>query len=274
MKKLKFLSFVLLVSLSSLLKAESAPSNPFIALSQLTSDDFDWIGAKIYQNEASSNPKYLTHWGKGEDFPSFGIGHFIWFPKNISPPFKETFPAMLQFVSKSSTPPKWLQTWQHAPWQSKLEFDAAQSSKELNTLRQWLLETKAQQAHFIAQAFEQRWQLETATIHSERLKVLNDRLQHMMSFKQGLFAVVDYFNFKGLGNNLKEQYQGKSWGLISVLEGMPQAVFNDFTPQKGLVAFIDSAKNQLQQRTELAPVERKESRWIPGWFARLEGYAQ
>jgi len=268
--------------MSGLLKAESASPNIFANLTPLTEENYAWIGDKIYQNEAASNPKYLTHWGKGEDFPSFGIGHFIWFPKDISPPFKETFPAMLQFVAQNSSPPKWLQTLQQqshpltldAPWQNKADFDAAQSLEALSTLRQWLLATKAQQARFIVLEFEQRWQKETALLPVERLGTLNRRLQRMMGFKQGQFSMVDYFNFKGLGNNPKEQYQGESWGLISVLEGMPQSAFSHFSPEKGLDEFIESAKKQLKRRTELAPIERNESRWIPGWFSRLEGYRQ
>ncbi|MCF6253826.1 MAG: hypothetical protein L3J38_03670 [Thiomicrorhabdus sp.] len=266
--------------MSSLLKADSVVLNPFSALMQLTDADYDWIGSKIYQNEAASNPKYLTHWGKGEGFPSFGIAHFIWFPNISPPPYQETFPAMLEFVAKSSPPPYWLQKLKQssefdAPWKNKAEFDSAQDSDELKVMRHWLETTQAQQARFIVLSFQPRWLKETASMSPARLEKLNQRLSTMMSFKQGVFAVIDYFNFKGIGHNEKEQYQGKSWGLVSVLENMPNAAFNGEDNHKfQLAAFIDSAKKQLQQRTELAPDERNESRWIPGWFARLEGYAQ
>jgi len=277
----------------SIAKAQDASQPLLTALTQLTEADYAWIGAKIYQNEAASNPKYLTHWGKGEDFPSFGIAHFIWFPnistlqggtKKSPPPYQETFPAMFAFVSKKSPPPIWLQQlWKQslqssnqafdAPWQTKVQFDAVQSSNNMQSLRQWLLNTQTHQARFIVKGFQQRWADETASLSTKRLERLNQRLNNMMAFKKGLFSVVDYFNFKGLGNNLKEQYQGQSWGLISILEGMPHVVFEE-DDHKMLMAFIASAKKQLQQRTELAPKERNESRWLKGWFKRLDGYAK
>ncbi|MCF6345455.1 MAG: hypothetical protein L3J00_03175 [Thiomicrorhabdus sp.] len=256
----------------------------FSELSALTEEDYAWIGAKIYQNEAASSPKYLTHWGKGENFPSFGIAHFIWFPNIPPPPYQETFPAMFEFVSKKIPPPLWLQRlWKesigspnqafNAPWHTKAQFDAAQTSRNMQALRQWLLDTQAHQAHFIVKGFQQRWGEETASLSVERLKRLNQRLNKMAAFKQGLFSIVDYFNFKGLGNNSKEKYQGRSWGLISVLEGMPQVAFEGDDRQI-LKAFIASAKRSLQQRTELAPKARNESRWLKGWFKRLDGYAE
>lgn len=276
----------LLFIMSMFFVSGTVKSSPqlFSELSALTEEDYAWIGAKIYQNEAASSPKYLTHWGKGEDFPSFGIAHFIWFPNIPPPPYQETFPAMFEFIANISPPPYWLQRlWKQsnhlsnqafdAPWHTKAQFDAAQASPNMKLLRQWLLSTQAQQARFVVKGFQQRWGEETKSISMERLKYLNQRLNKMMAFKQGLFSVIDYFNFKGLGSNSKEQYQGKSWGLISVLDGMPQSAF-DGSNREILTAFVASAKKQLLQRTELAPKVRNESRWLKGWFKRLNGYLQ
>jgi len=97
----------LLFIMSMFFASGAVKSSPqlFSELSALTEEDYAWIGAKIYQNEAASSPKYLTHWGKGENFPSFGIAHFIWFPNISPPPYQETFPAMFEFVSKKIPPP-------------------------------------------------------------------------------------------------------------------------------------------------------------------------
>ena len=54
-------------------------------LPALNDSDYDWIGSRIYKNEALGKPEYLTHWNEGEDFPSLGIGHFIWRPGFIRP---------------------------------------------------------------------------------------------------------------------------------------------------------------------------------------------
>jgi len=268
----------LLGGLYSFLTHASAdlPQSHFTEISSLTDEDYQWIGAKIYQNEAASKAKYLTHWGKGEDFPSFGIAHFIWFPANISPPFEETFPAMVQFVSQSKQPPAWLQQLIakgegfNAPWQNKAVFELAADSTEQQQLRDWLLATQSQQARFVALSFEKRWLKEIASLSIAKQAELNQTLKQMMSFKQGLFAVIDYFNFKGIGNNAKEQYQGESWGLISVLEAMP--INSSASNALRLAEFMTAAKERLKLRTELAPVERRESRWIPGWFKRIDRY--
>ncbi|GKT12308.1 MAG: hypothetical protein ISEC1_P1285 [Thiomicrorhabdus sp.] len=282
MKLFRILFVFLLFYYSALVNASpkifSSVQGGFAELSSLTESDYQWIGAKIFQNEAASKPKYLTHWGKGEDFPSFGIAHFIWFPENIHPPFEETFPAMVRFVSLTKQPPAWLQklaaknTGFHAPWKSKKDFEQGGESSEQQQLRNWLLATQSQQARFVALSFEKRWLKEVSSLSQAKQVELNQQLKQMMSFKQGLFAVIDYFNFKGIGHNAKEQYQGQSWGLISVLEAMSTNPPASNSLQ--LEQFITAAKSRLQLRTELAPAERRESRWIPGWFKRLDRYSE
>ena len=46
----------------------------------------------------SERAEYLTHWNEGEDFPSLGIGHFIWFPEGVDAPFDEQFPALISYL--------------------------------------------------------------------------------------------------------------------------------------------------------------------------------
>ena len=71
---------------------------PKLELPALSKSDYDWIAAGIYQNEARGQSRYLTFWGEGEEFPSFGIGHFIWFPSGVDAPFDEMFPDMFAYV--------------------------------------------------------------------------------------------------------------------------------------------------------------------------------
>ena len=134
-------------------------------------------------------------------------------------------------------------------------------------LRVWLEQTGHLQAGFIVSAFEQRWQ--ALVLPAQQKSRLTGLLQQMVGTAQGLFAVVDYFNFKGLGNNPRERYQQQGWGLVQVLEALPPLP----AKEKNLVGlFRDAAALRLRKRVELAPPERNESRWLEGWLARLDGY--
>ncbi|MDG6773033.1 hypothetical protein QCB45_01715 [Thiomicrorhabdus sp. ZW0627] len=273
---LSVLSAVIFLHASTAMALEAAdqPLHSTSSLNFLTQNDYAWIGSRIYQNECAGQSKYLTHWGEGEEFPSFGIGHFIWFPKEVTPPYTETFPLLVQFVSKSHSPPVWLHRLDpfDAPWNSKKEFEQAWSEPELNSLREWLSETKTQQAEFIVSAFKARWKEETARLSFEERQELESKLAVMMAFREGLFSVIDYFNFKGIGSNPKEQYQGETWGLVSVLRQLPSPQNMPGSNQARLELFVESAKQRLLLRTQLAPKERNESRWLKGWYKRLDGY--
>ena len=91
--------------------------------------DYYWIASRIYQNETGSQLRYLTHWNDGEDFPSMGIGHFIWFPEGVDAPFDESFPTMLEYVkgavNECAPVPDWLagDKVPDAPWPDKASFD-------------------------------------------------------------------------------------------------------------------------------------------------------
>lgn len=277
--------FILLFQVSSA-NADSVASHTVSinssSFASLSSADYQWIGQRIYQNECAGQPRYLTHWGKGEEFPSLGIGHFIWLPKGVNVPFEQTFPKLFDFVSASKPAPVWLQALRKqshssavffAPWSNRQQFEQAWSDSELSSLRDWLLQTQELQARFIVQSFETRWQNAMQAFSVEEQQRLSHELVKLTRFKQGLFAAIDYFNFKGIGGNPKEQYQGEGWGLIEVLQTLNQHVDSDnLTEPQRLKAFVNSAKQRLKLRVKLAPQERNESRWIPGWFKRLDGY--
>jgi len=245
-----------------------------LELPVLSNADYDWIAARIFQNETAGQVRYLTYWGEGENFPSFGIGHFIWFPAGFDAPFDETFPDMVSFVQQRSGTDSPLPVWLHelkpfaAPWTSKQQFDLDWPSAKMAHLRQWLEATGSLQARYIVAAFEQRWQ--SLELPQEQKQQLTGLLQQLTQTAGGLFAVIDYYNFKGLGNNTRERYQGQGWGLVQVLESMRQA-----HGEPDLVElFRDSAAGRLRLRVELSPPERIEERWLEGWLARLDGYVE
>ncbi|MEA1987732.1 MAG: hypothetical protein U9N57_00825 [Pseudomonadota bacterium] len=254
----------------------SSSVNVLPIISGLSNAEKQWIGDRIYQNECASKVENLTYWGKGEGFPSFGIGHFIWFPPGVEVNFHETFPDMVRYVSQFKKPPQWLIDLSpfNSPWLNKESFDEAKSSEQLGELRTWLYETKSYQSEFIIKQFLQRFS--KALDDNQGVK---DRqyyvhlVEVLLSFKKGRFAVIDYVNFKGLGNS-KEQYQGQQWGVLSVLESMSinQDSLNKMSREKVLDKFILSAKSRLELRVQLAPKSRNEQRWLKGWFVRLDGY--
>ncbi len=247
-----------------------------ITVAALSSAEVKWIGQRIYQNECASRPENLIHWNQGEEFPSLGIGHFIWYPANYSGPFQETFPKMFSYVDSFSVAPAWLKRIEpfKAPWQNRDQFQQKRVSNQTLALQKWLQETHEYQALFIVEQFRQRliehFELVPVKTSNARLIGLINRL---LSFKEGRFALIDYTNFKGIGS-ATEQYQGEQWGLISVLidvvERQPE--FESLTNQVLLDEFIQSAKNRLKLRVKLAPKSRGEQRWLKGWFTRLGGY--
>ncbi len=270
------LSLLLIVVAVITVQRGDETGRPELELPALSDTDFDWIAARIFQNEAGGRSRYLTWWGEGEDFPSFGIGHFIWFPAGVDAPFDETFPAMVSFVRQRSPDslavPRWLAdlTPFVAPWKDKQQLDRAQSAADMVELREWLQATRQLQARFIVATFRQRWR--DLALPAEQYRHMTLLLQKMAETAGGLFAVIDYYNFKGLGDNPRERYQGQGWGLIQVLQALAP-LHNEAGDCADLVEqFRRAAASRLRLRVELAPPERNESRWLDGWLKRLQGY--
>ena len=222
--------------------------------------EYHWIAARIFENETNAQTKYLTYWGAGEDFPSLGIGHFIWFPEDVDAPFDETFPAMLDYVSERSRDcvalPDWLQQAPvpDAPWSDKATFDAAQDSERVASLRDWLARTAPAQAQFIVASFKRRWnELELESGDKGELTAL---LKALLDTPAGLFAVIDYYNFKGLGSNPRERYAGEGWGLVQVLGDIAASTSIDAPLVE---QFSAAAAHRLQLRVANAPPERNEA---------------
>ena len=101
------------------------------------------IGERIWKNECAGTVEGLTHWKKGEDFASFGIGHFIWYSQGKQERFKETFPALMVFLQESGVEvTSWLQDAKGCPWTSREEFYENIHNAKMTSLRKLLFETK------------------------------------------------------------------------------------------------------------------------------------
>ena len=220
-------------------------------------------------NECGGKKEGLTSWNIGEDFASMGIGHFIWCPKKNKCPFEEQFPKLLIFFEENNiTLPKWLNDDRSCPWNSRDEFQKNLYSDKLEDLRSLLLKTIDIQVLFITNNLKQSLNRMMDSICESKKKHIRYQIDRLISFPNGLYALIDYRNFKGDGSCPDENYRGVKWGLLQVLEQMPY-------PDKQhnvIKEFINSAKTLLIQRVKNAPKERNEERWLKGWFNRLETY--
>lgn len=232
----------------------------------------DKIGNKIWQNESGGKVSGLTHWNDGEQFPSLGIGHFIWYPANYKGKFIESFPKFISYAVSQKAPniPAWVLTTPVCPWNSKAAFDAAKNGSKLTELRNFLATNVRLQTDFIISSSRSALnKILNAAPASERSRIQQNYAK-VASTSNGTYALIDYVNFKGDGTSTAERYNGEGWGLLQVLNNMQPSS----NGQSAARAFADSAKFVLLRRVRNSPPARGESRWTAGWNNRCETYAK
>lgn len=254
-----------------LLAAASAAS--VAALGQapaLNEAELLWLGDQIFANECNSRPACLTAWNEGEDFPSLGIGHFIWYRAGQQEAFAETFPDLIAFMqARGARAPAWLEeAGFEQPWPDRAAFLAAQDDPRLVELRAFLAQHTDLQTAFIISRFDGALERLLQAVPPAQHAGLTAKFNRVAGAEApyGLYALIDYVHFKGEGTKESERYDGKGWGLLQVLQGMPA---ESATP---LQDFVASARTVLARRVELAPAARNEQRWLAGWNARLDTY--
>lgn len=244
------------------------PFNPtsFAEELQLTDAEAISIGHKIWRNECAGTREGLTSWNKSEDFASLGIGHFIWYPAGKPGPFKESFPALRDFLIANDVKlPAWLISAKACPWPNRAAFMADFNAPKMKELRTLLAATIGPQARFAAERLEAALPQMLAAVPASHRENIRRNFYRVAQAPGGLYALMDYVNFKGEGTSPSERYEGKGWGLLQVLEGM--SVQDD-----PVAAFAKSANQALTRRVELSPPSRGEKRWLPGWRNRLATY--
>ena len=225
------------------------------------------IGEKIWKNECAGSVEGLTTWNKGENFASLGIGHFIWYSHDRQERFQETFPDLLVFLQKRGVSlPNWLKAAKECPWNSRKEFYENIQSSEMKSLRQFLFDTRSLQAIFITDRLENSFRQIVEKCSPQEKNKITALFTRLTKDVNGLYALIDYLNFKGAGTASSEAYKGQGWGLLQVLQDMP------ISSEKPLADFVQSAKNVLSQRVKNSPPERDEGQWLKGWFNRLDTY--
>ncbi len=237
---------------------------------KLSSTQRSKIGNKIWQNECSGTVAGLTSWNKGEDFASLGIGHFIWYVPGRPAHFDESFPKLIAFMKASGTKmPAWLATQRGCPWNSYADFHSAKNSARMVELRNFLASTIDAQTGFIVQRLEQALpKMIAATPDTSQKARLRATFYAVAESPQGVYALIDYVNFKGEGIEPGERYNGQGWGMRDVLlemRGQPRgaAAANEYS---------EAAKRVLNRRIGNAPASRNEGQWRAGWMNRCETY--
>jgi hypothetical protein len=251
-------------------ESSSLPGPATTSAIALSEADAAVIGRKIWQNECGGTIEGLTSWNAGEDFPSVGIGHFIWYVPGRPGPFEESFPPLIAYMKERNVAmPGWLAEAKGCPWTSRRQFADEQQSPRMKELRQFLANTVPVQTAYIVRRLERSLpQMEQATPDPAGRGQLRAGFQLMASSRSGLYALIDYVNFKGEGIKPEERYQGQGWGLRDVLLEMK--------PVGGGAAataeFSAAAKRVLERRVKNSPPSRGESRWLAGWLNRCETY--
>lgn len=223
------------------------------------------IGRKIWMNECAGTKKGLVSWNAGEEFPSLGIGHFIWYPASYAGGFDESFPKFVVFArAHGLVVPSVMEG--KAPWQNKAAFLKADVPGGVpDQMREWLaMHLKVQSAFIMQRSQEALQRIMAASAHPQ---LLQSRYQAVAQTPHGIYALVDYVNFKGEGIKPDERYQGKGWGLAQVLEEM-----KDVPVAQARAEFSAAAQRVLTRRVALSPPARGEARWLEGWKNRCKGY--
>ena len=239
-------------------------------LPALSQADKEWLGERIFQNECAGRFACLTSWNEGEDFPSLGIGHFIWYQAGQIEPFEETFPELLEFYrQRRQALPAWLSdsSTVASPWRSRDEFYLQIDSPPMQELREFLAASKAVQVEYISERLHRSVSGIIGQFAEAAQPKVADQLYQIANSAPplGLYALIDYIHFKGTGLSTSERYQNQGWGLLQVMEQLQNS-------HATLENFVQAAELVLERRVINAPPGRDEQRWLAGWKNRLRTY--
>ncbi len=240
--------------------------------SQLSTGQKKAIGMQIWQNEAGQKYDLLVFWNPHEAFPSLGIGHFIWYPAGEAEQYTQTFPQLLDyFTEKKIKLPAWLAKARRkgAPWKNYEDFKLHAKDAQTQELRKLLFNTIDLQLDFIIKRLDGAWQHIQKEADPAKRSIISRHFKQLSETPSGLYALIDYLNFKGEGTNSNERYNGKGWGLLQVLQAMPSDI-----PANNLVAaFAQGAEQVLKERVNNAPSNKShEHKWLNGWYKRINTY--
>jgi len=233
--------------------------------------DLGLIGDMVFFNECGEKFDLIVCWNEGEDFMSLGLGHFIWYQKDKDNRFEESFPKLLNFMrQKGRNIPTWLEDMEHNgyPWKNRQELLQNLHKDDLAKLRRFLHDTLPLQALFLFERLNDALPKMLKVAGPDSVKNVEYQFCRLANTAGGVYALVDYVNFKGEGVLQNESYNEVGWGLLQVLENM-SGRDGDIS---ALNEFVLNAKKLLKQRVLNTPAGIDESRWLSGWEKRLDSY--
>ena len=257
------------------LQPTAEPGLPEITLSDR---ELAWIGDRIFRNECAGRHDCLVHWNNGEAFPSLGIGHFIWYPEGTTGRFTESFPGLVAAMEGEGIelPPILQELWQAdaqtlagAPWPDRASFGELSASDDVQALRSFLYDTRGVQVRYILARAKTSLNDVVAAAPPVEASRIRERLWQLSRTPGGVYALMDYVNFKGEGLSETERYQGEGWGLLQVLREMERS-----PGVTALEQFRSAAGRVLTRRAQLAEADIERDQWLDGWLKRTATYRE
>lgn len=237
---------------------------------EISKADTQLMAQRVFKNECSVEKNCLLEWNAGEDFLSLGLEHFIWFPSSTTSIFKDSFRSYLLYARKKGEKlPATLDKspLPGCPWVNRDQFLTAKESQQYKDVLEFMIKTKNCQADYLIETTQRSLKkIIHATPQIQRQQI-STYIAQLTSNAQGLYAVIDYLNFKGSGIGSAERYQGEGWGLLQVLQGMHES-----NSQNIIIEFVGSAERVLRHRVFNAPSNRHEDKWLQGWISRVDTY--
>ncbi len=132
-------------------------------------------------------------------------------------------------------------------------------------LRHLLRTTFLEQTQFMSLRLHHSLPRIIKAVSKKRQSHIKNRFNTIAQTPNGIYALMDYINFKGEGIFKKERYQGYGWGLLQILDAMPENNNHHI-----LADFVKATDFVLTRRVKVAP--KDESQWLPGWRNRLQTY--
>lgn len=242
----------------------------------MTANELVCLEQMVFFNECAGEEARMLTWNEDEAFPSFGVGHFIWYPKGPKPPYRESFTEYLEFMEAQQLEiPDWIKNLptREAPWESRQEFLDELGNERMTDLLDFLIRTRRWQTIFIMKRATDVLPKLLATVPEAEHLALTLKFNAVAGAPNGMFAIIDYINFKGEGLLETERFRGEGWGLLQVLQqmDMPQ-IETPETEKDALQNFVRAAMFVLERRTQNAPPDKDCSKRICGWKERVKKY--